>query len=580
VTILEAEELFPDGIGAVEADFRSGAAEWLQRMFPGSVAGEPLADLMWISVFLQPALQDRVSPCACAQVVFDRYAPKALWIAEPVPLACATLPYEAARRGIPVRGARLRGPRRALALARGVASIGKASVRAIQHTVRRRQMTGRLPASTEEPRLWLVVPWKWRQFWRHLADPVARDLERAGMPYGVAFGLTFADGGTIDEATMLADAAPPFRPCAVDQVTGPTGWPETFAVLGRFLPLAAQSIMRVVRHGDTFRCGPVGASLPGDLAALVPAATHELLSLLEAEHATRRFIDRHPCARTALFGWAAVAPLQVVDRLLQRTGVTTIDYAHGVCYGLWMDTVWRSFATCYASWTAEEASRFARTGRHRLCEGGFVPQLASGRRLRGEHPRVLVLTNYFVRPLLLPHLARRLTAALVALAEHLGGRASCVLRPHPSEDRDAWQHQLAGSPVMLSSHERLADDLARADLVISTVSSAAIEALPFEVPILFHHPGRIERHSLWGRHLTEDRWFRDGGQLIRLVDALLAKPDLGPERALAALAFGPTRRPSKLIDLLLRLDPAIRSRSLDTAPAPDRETNVGSGASS
>ena len=82
--------------------------------------------------------------------------------------------------------------------------------------------------------------------------------------------------------------------------------------------------------------------------------------------------------------------------------------------------------------------------------------------------------------------------ALSAVMHECGNDVEVILRPHPHEDRQQWLALFAPDcRPLLSVNANVHDDLAAADLVVSSMSSAAIEALACRVPIAFHHPGSV-----------------------------------------------------------------------------------------
>jgi hypothetical protein len=282
-------------------------------------------------------------------------------------------------------------------------------------------------------------------------------------------------------------------------------------------------------------------------------ATADLLRAVDASHAARRLLDHGTRPSTVVFSIASSAEHQIVDRMLQRAGAQTVDLTHGYSVEANLRTAWRTSSTHLVSWSQEQAREHEAIGGHKRYHGGYLPRTRAPRLARGPRPRCLILSNY-VDNRVFPQnakYARRLARAAQQLAERVAGRVDVRVRLHPHEPRAPWM----STGLTISTEAELSADLAWADVVASALSSTLIETLLYDVPVLLHRALLWQRGSLFDC-VPDERWFRDGGELITRVEALVASPpDLGPERRLRTACFGPKGEPRDPLQLLDELEP-------------------------
>jgi hypothetical protein len=580
ITAIELEELLPSGVAHIEQAWDRGVFAWLKSLYPGRLSGIDLPELLSVNLLLQPELRFRIDAVALQDELFRRFTPGGIEFIGRPPVLCATIPTEARRRGIPVQGDGAAGTISAERLRDGLLALPllvRHAARAVARVAERRRTALRLQTvalspGDEEPRLWVVLSPMWRQNCRHIIESLLPALEREGVPYGIAFSMTFGEplstaeaaDGSVDELSLFDGTLGRFRPAALDQVTGTVEWAGLARLLARWAPRAIRGCLTGLRGAGQLRVGEQVGSLLSDAPALLRIATNELLRILDAEQATKHFLLAHPSAKTVVFASASNGETKMADCLMQEAGIVTVDFAHGEVNASNLRTQWRSRSVYHASWTVNESTRFAHLGTNRHCVGGFMPRLAVSKRVTQNPPVILVATNYvcdFFRldgRITTLKFARRLAAALVQLVEHLGDRAQVILRPHPYEDRKTWVEMLGPRHApQLSDIPALRDDLARASIVVTTLGGAAIEALAASVPVLFHSGPAVEPASLFGL-VSAKRRFSTGSELIEKVDELLSKPmDLAPEHQLLTACFGSSQRPRAFIDLLREIDPTL-----------------------
>lgn len=566
VTVVEPEDLIPDGTNVLGKRWDPDVAAWLLRLF----GSERLARLMSVELQSQPEFTERNLAVSVSRRFFDRFRPRTIRCIGHVPSMFAVVPIEAQARGIDVRPAS-QGWRRWLRWPAGVAMTAAMMARhsiAFARRVRGRQRARRrlstvaLDQSLGEPLLWLGLSPTWYQSSRHVIETLLMPLDRRRTPYGIVFIETFGEPPfeierNSDEMSLFDGRLAQVRPVAVDQATGVESWPAALGVWLRWVPLAAAVSLRAIANVERFVIGELPAWRPGDLRRILSVATQGLLRLVDAERAAADWCRRHRSPRLVTFSHAPAGSVKVFDELLQERGTTTVDFAHGSASEANLRTMWRSSSTYHVAWTLQERDVFAEMGTNRVCLGGYMPRLTVATRSSRPKPRVLAVTAYFHKYWLVDgrlttakH-GRRLAAQLLALAEHLGDRAEVVLRPHPHEDRQPWLDLFAGHPraPRLSTIASLTDDLAESDIVLSTKSSACIEAWAAGLPVLFHRGPFVDPQSLYWL-IPDERWFSTAAELCAKVDALLEAPDLEPERRLLEACFGPERRPRSILPLI------------------------------
>jgi hypothetical protein len=114
-------------------------------------------------------------------------------------------------------------------------------------------------------------------------------------------------------------------------------------------------------------------------------------------------------------------------------------------------------------------------------------------------------------------------------------------RPHPADRPEPILRAAEGLPAELSRGHPLPQDLAWADVVISTVSTALLEALLVDLPVLIHVTPDLEGAPQMSPFSPLRTFFlaRDGTEKLDALVTNLADPDvLAPERRARAALFG------------------------------------------
>ena len=515
VETLEWEDLTPNGSGTLGPSWDRAVARWLTSIF----GDEAWAQRMMVNAQMQPEWKERLLSAIACHGFFSRYRPANVETVGRIPPHFSTIPEESSRRGIPTSGALRRAISRAVALPAAILGM---AVRATGHSARfaaRVRGRGRAPrrlaalghSGTGSPRIWFALSPSWYQSSRHVIESLILPLDGDGAEYGLVFTATFGEASyaserNSDERSLLDGTLARVRPIAVDQATGVTDWMAAFTVWRRWLSLLPGIVVRAARHARDMQVDGMSASLADDWRPLVRVACSDLLRALDAEAAAADFVSRHEPASLVVFSHAPPAEVRVVDELLQRSGVETVDYAHGYASEFNLRTHWRSISTYHLSWTQQEGRQFASLRTNRECLGGFMPRFAAATGRVHRRKRLLVATNYLVpwwivdgHVLQLKH-ARRLARITEALIVHFGDEFDVVLRPHPHEDRALWESLFTVRRPLMSERKTFLEDVADADILVTTKTSAALEALTARSPYFFTarfpwSPGRSSTRS-------------------------------------------------------------------------------------
>ncbi|MCU1278784.1 MAG: hypothetical protein JWM53_2330, partial [bacterium] len=568
---IEPEAILDGGVAILDGDWGRDGARWLQRLFPQPIDGIPMSEALWVNLFRKGDLVRRQ-----VQLVYTRNALEGLRPARVVVVGIPPDPMghfadEAVRRGV-LEGESVatRWRRRAHAASRP-ARLGaffcryaaSALVRAVINVRNRRHMDQRLAALSlpdEAPTLWLGVSATYRQTLRQIRT-LARALDLAGVPYGVlfeqAYGLPRGVGDLdVDEVAVLDGSVERLQARAVAQVVGASRWSELAPVVARWLRSTLPSAVAVARTWGDFTVGGLPVLRERDASDLMRVVTGDLYRTLDAAAAARRWTARNSQARVVAWAISSFGETKAPDLVAQSAGLTTVDLMHGYVSEGCLQSSWRTCSTYNLSWTLEQAKWMARLGTNRYQLGGFAPLTTQLHLPRGPRPRVLVLSSYVQDPFFpcIIKYARRLAQALAPWIRRLGDTIEVRARLHPLDDGSQWESYFAPSPApMRTVGTSLAEDLAWADLVIATPSSAAIDALLRGVPVLVHRGPVLEPETLFA-HWPRERTFASADELMKKASPLLKEqPDLEPESTLLRRCFGPGQRPRALDSFLVEL---------------------------
>jgi hypothetical protein len=221
-------------------------------------------------------------------------------------------------------------------------------------------------------------------------------------------------------------------------------------------------------------------------------------------------------------------------------------------------------------WTAPEAAALAPFLAGQRCLGGFYPRR---RRPLPARPRpsrapgaapiiILAASSYLIRgwgwdPRLNLHYQVPFLDEVAKLAT-LRWPIRLRWRPHPGDDADSVARYLARYPMLERSTASAEQDLTEAQILVTSPSSLALEALFTGLPVFVHDVPRWDDSATTvfapARRFGVDRSLLE--LIAPLLEALAAGDPsaLAPERALAERLFGPGGQPASVDDVVWSTD--------------------------
>jgi hypothetical protein len=563
---------------------REGAA-WVERLFDGVLPGLPASRALFPTV-CNRILQPLIDAWPLARGLAHHHGTDEILCTQPdwpglEPLA-ALVTASGGRVRLPEEPWRV--PWRVRLCAWVLAGAAAALFRRVREFWQERPSRSHLRALRARlaplppPRVWLGVIGDWPWSSRHVLDGLLPALRERDDRVGILLQGTLQPGLRPGSAADVRTAGPIFpsldhpllagRLAAVDQCVSV----EDAARLGRSLAASTLEVLRVLgrllAQGPRLRFGPAGISLDRRLPDLAKLATIDVYRAREALEATGALLARRSLSgATVIWSHASQANFAVPDVAVQQEGATTIDLVHG---GLadYVDHLGKDRTACTvkALWTVAEARGLAPYLPGQRCVGSFVPRRPPAPQIvRPAHDpvRLLCLTNY-VNGYTLGYGRGRLSlecwqvAFFQALEEAIAALSvPCEVRwrPHPADVRSAVQANLERLPWVRLADGTLHENLAWADVVLTSVSSIIVEALAFPRPLF------VQYAPLWDFDVAAgpfdpERRFQNGSELgprlSRCIQALRAgdAAAFAPEALLRERLFGAARSPRPLADLL------------------------------
>lgn len=585
----ELDAYLPNDKTPLLASLRAPVERWISRTFEGALLDEPAVPAFYASAMAR-VLRAHVHAAPLALGLAVGEGDHEVFVSEPwegVPLL-----RDAAKH----TGARVRAPDSRVLLF-GLALSGHACAAAGLGAARRliefrrqggaRQRLDELRRrSTGTPDAWITVTGHWPHSCRHVIEPIGRAARARGKKLGVLLQYALepgALGGGLRERKSDAAMFPALEQpaladvvVAVDQIASAESWTELARVIGRASVASARIVARLVRSGARPDLEGWPVDLSRDVTGLAQLATIDVLRAEEARRASRKLVERRAMRGTAVaFSHASLAQVAVPEQVLQRAGARTMDLVHGaLAEALDMMTSARTWTGSKVFWTEEEVRYTAGLLTPQRCVGGRPSRTLATRpeRPRSGPARVLALTNYGTRTgdrlRLLPRVAYQ-DAFFEALSviRRIAPDAHVRWRPHPGDDPAAIEATLRANATLgleQSIAESLDDDLAWADVVVTSISSTIVEACMHPTPILVHAIPVHEADVILAM-FDPIRLFHDALSCERALRDALARGAGEPESALRRRFFGPSGEPSELADLVL-------GRSQEEAQPNDSET--------
>lgn len=384
-----------------------------------------------------------------------------------------------------------------------VAAIGAKAARATLGRARRfvrsapmRAWVAEQPISARPPALWaaLVTLWGERAN-RHVVDTVVKPALARGLPVGILLIIDIADvppspSDTSDLWRWLRELSPAERSLLrFAQAADAPSVVELGRVTAEMLRCSARIGRSLARSSPQISLAGLPFDLRGAVDGLANLLTTDVLTALVGLGAAGAAVTGTD-ATMAVFAVYSFVETTAPATAFRRDGITTVDFVHGSGGSLfpWDHDVPRHV---FGVWSESDAQAITRLGGRPVVVG--VPRVATPTApRRGPPKRVLVMTNYLhvswdrVAYPLLPH-HRLLFTAVENLRAVLPPDCEIVWRPHPSEDKALVEASEREHPWLRRSRNAELDrDLAEADVVISTMSSAVFEALLWSRPLFLH----------------------------------------------------------------------------------------------
>jgi hypothetical protein len=565
------------------ADLRDEIEAWLDRVLGGAVGDLPARDVFFSSACLR-VFESAIVAQPDALGLAAHHPSSAFHVADEQWIGTQMLRAALSATGGTVVGPtgetpRNRLPWRARCLGAGLVAltgtIGEQVRNFVRSTATRKALRlERRRHACGEPDIWVVLISDWYRYSKIVIHSLAIPPIEAGRSVGCLLAGTLVPGER-SEANMrehlgadLWTGLGPLRSMLervhLDQVVGAEDLKALLFVLVESVAASASAVLNIAVAGPRIGDGPAAVDISGAAWPLALLATLDVARALQAKLATERFLASHDVSgRNVVFASLQPAEFVTAGLLMQRKGAVTVELAHG-SVGTGEPGARQSRAQKVCVWTQADANALAPLG-HDCVVAGMPRALATVKRDADRArcaQRLLLVTNY-VAPVLGAHDDRPMEPYQSELlrAAHL---ARSVLesggvvrwRPHPADDLEAVKRGLAlFAGIELSERRTLAEDVAWADIVVSTPSSALFEVLLVDVPVFLHLPPNYADTPA-SEFMDDERVFFFAEdfvpKLARCVEAVRqgGSSALAPERAARGALFGPTGSPLQLSDVL------------------------------
>lgn len=406
------------------------------------------------------------------------------------------------------------------------------------------------------PNLWLTVHHEWARFNPHLVDSFGLTAMQAEVPPGILFQGDLLPGER-DHFTLertgngFYGGLGPLRAhldrLHLDQLVIPESLAGVATAILRTLIGMARVLARLSRlQRDSL------VYSPAHLGSWAKMLSMDLVRANLARQATREAVARSLKAGCVVINYGAqgAAPI-AADLQMQESGITTVDFCHGA--GIEMQIpILHTTSSLATAWTEVDAQLLERLG-YAAVATGMPIRRAPEPTAAGSRPiNLLLASNYVHRdtavqgfyPLSEFH---HYLGRLPALLANSSPATFCFRwRPHPADSPDEIQKALNASsePIELSVGP-LSDDLAWADLVVTSMSSLIFEALLADRPVFVQILPRF-RATRYAQAIDSRRKFFLLEDCIRQIAFQLGETGPGTEPELCARRafFGNTGWPA------------------------------------
>jgi hypothetical protein len=454
-------------------------------------------------------------------------------------------------------------------LAGALADQVRAYIRSSRSRVRLRELRAR-GGNGGAPAFWAAMIPDWYRINRHVIHSIVEPALARGERLGILLfgGLEPGARSESDLRKRVGDDLWPelrmseeaLSRCEVDQVVCPESVPEFVLMLGRAAGRSLRVIKRLASGGSVVPGDSFGLELGSHCTALAKLAAVDAVRACAAEHATRAAMRRRSFAGVKVcFAAAELAAVATADLMLQRAGVETIDFVHGVS-GDWISFL-PSQSSCRCVWVDADARLNVNTNQRSIVAGAPRTVASNAGHRRAGVRNVLIMSNYVHRDARVggrfPQwpLQSELLGVVAVLRQPFGDRCRFRWRPHPADDEAEVARALGRfEGLELSRGCPLGADTAWADVIVSSFSSAAFEALMADVPLFLHVTPGLRDFPAVTCFDRARRFFRAEEIRAPFADCIAALDDgdpvaLEPERRARAALFGTAGEPSSLADI-------------------------------
>lgn len=389
-----------------------------------------------------------------------------------------------------------------------------------------------------KPKIWLALVPNWERVNRHVIDRIALPLLERKIPFGIVCITTLAMGERTQARKeqrptsdlpwpVLDDLKPHIKQIPLEQLVRPYSPLRFLSALCIGCVASFRIGWRLFWHGPSLAFGPYRAELDMHCRPISALATVDVLPVAMAKEALSELSERTSFTGCkVVFSSVGVADSAAADHALRQSGATTINFVHGALGDGWYGQT-ENCSDYMMVWTHTDVANGVSQGASTLFS---PPDLTFvSRKDSRTASNILFLTNYLHNDWtaahypLEPFLLEMLRSQKLIEQEH-PGLFRFRWRPHPSDVKPEIERVASQYPAFeLSQQKSLDEDLLWADIVITSPSTAILNALAADLPVFVHCPP-AQRNLSEMRALAGERKFYYATELTSsfsdLVNAL------------------------------------------------------------
>jgi hypothetical protein len=555
---------------------RTGITDWLETLFSGSLPGfsarmfygDALLRMFYRNTFFVPMITNIVRHEGARRYHY---------------VGAESFALEYLRAEAESAGGALQAPRRRRSwiwpLKAGLFGLGMLAAVLLDQTLqyaaegrsRKRLRQLRLEQKGRHPRLWACMTPDWLRGNRHIVESVVRPALAYGEPVGVLMHGKLIPGLRHEfhmRRHVGRELWPALGPvlgnldrCVIEQV----GRAES---LGEFLTAAAltcrgslRAIMRIAANSSYLDFGALHFNLADVLPATMKFVTQDMFNAIMGHRAVRAAVRRQNFigSYAVISGPLMAASVLLLNDELLKAGARTVDFGHGTMGNRF--SIRHEVCSIRCLWTDAERKTYDDSRSDAVA--GMPRNIARNKREPGHKAqRILFLTNYVHRDdrmgsrfPLKPYL-EEILSCITLIRNEFGDRFQFRWRPHPADSEEEIMQTLANwEDLQLSRGVPLAEDTAWADVIVSSVSSAAVESVFAGVPVFLQVRPSLtftpdaQCFASERRFVRADEFLPNFKNCVALLDAGNPKAT-EPERETLVSLFGPSGEPRDMFDWL------------------------------